>query len=152
MLKAIEHADLCLLAPGSLFTSVLAASAAPDVASALAHTAARVVWICNLKPDAIETAGMRASDHLGALRRHGVRVDAALYDPRAELHFDAAELAGERVEALGILQRDSRLIDFLMEDIASYSDEQVGAAVRELLAEPNKAGVRQTGSETMATT
>lgn len=33
---------------------------------------------------------------------------------------------------LGILQRDSRLIDFLMEDIASYSDDQVGAAVREL--------------------
>src|ERR1700733_8182677 len=33
---------------------------------------------------------------------------------------------------LGILQRDSRLIDFLMEDIGGYSDEQVGAAVRNL--------------------
>ena len=33
---------------------------------------------------------------------------------------------------LTILQRDSRLVDFLMEDIASYSDDQVGAAVREL--------------------
>jgi len=36
------------------------------------------------------------------------------------------------LQILGILQRDSRLIDFLMEDIASYSDDQVGAAVREL--------------------
>jgi Domain of unknown function (DUF2760) len=36
------------------------------------------------------------------------------------------------VQILGILQRDSRLIDFLMEDISSYSDEQVGAAVRSL--------------------
>jgi hypothetical protein len=36
------------------------------------------------------------------------------------------------LQLLGILQRDSRLIDFLMEDIASYSDDQVGAAVREL--------------------
>ena len=36
------------------------------------------------------------------------------------------------LQILGILQRDSRLIDFLMEDIASYTDEQVGAAVREL--------------------
>ena len=34
------------------------------------------------------------------------------------------------VQILGILQRDSRIIDFLMEDIASYSDEQVSAAVR----------------------
>jgi hypothetical protein len=31
---------------------------------------------------------------------------------------------------LGILQRDARLVDFLMEDIAAYSDEQIGAAVR----------------------
>jgi len=36
------------------------------------------------------------------------------------------------LQILGILQRDSRLIDFLMEDISAYSDEQVGAAVRTL--------------------
>lgn len=36
------------------------------------------------------------------------------------------------VQILGILQRDARLIDFLMEDIASYSDDQVGAAVRSM--------------------
>jgi hypothetical protein len=36
------------------------------------------------------------------------------------------------LQMLGILQRDSRLVDFLMEDIKSYSDDQVGAAVREL--------------------
>ena len=36
------------------------------------------------------------------------------------------------LQMLAILQRDSRLIDFLMEDITSYADEQIGAAVREL--------------------
>ncbi len=36
------------------------------------------------------------------------------------------------VQILGILQRDARLIDFLMEDIGPYSDEQVGAAVRDI--------------------
>jgi hypothetical protein len=36
------------------------------------------------------------------------------------------------LQILGILQRDSRLLDFLMEDLASYSDDQIGAAVREL--------------------
>jgi hypothetical protein len=36
------------------------------------------------------------------------------------------------LQILAILQRDSRLVDFLMEDIASYSDDQVGAAVREM--------------------
>jgi hypothetical protein len=36
------------------------------------------------------------------------------------------------LQMLSILQRDARLIDFLMEDIAGYEDEQVGAAVRSL--------------------
>jgi hypothetical protein len=36
------------------------------------------------------------------------------------------------LQILTILQRDSRVVDFLMEDIASYSDDQVGAAVRDL--------------------
>ncbi|MDQ6664650.1 MAG: DUF2760 domain-containing protein [Acidobacteriota bacterium] len=36
------------------------------------------------------------------------------------------------LQILGILQRDARLIDFLMEDIGGYSDEQVGTAVRAL--------------------
>jgi hypothetical protein len=36
------------------------------------------------------------------------------------------------LQMLGILQRDARLIDFLMEDISAYSDDQVGAAVRTL--------------------
>ena len=36
------------------------------------------------------------------------------------------------LQILGILQRDARLVDFLMEDISGYSDDQIGAAVREL--------------------
>lgn len=36
------------------------------------------------------------------------------------------------LQMLSLLQRDSRLIDFLMEDISSYSDDQVGAAVRSM--------------------
>ena len=36
------------------------------------------------------------------------------------------------VQILAILQRDARLVDFLMEDISGYADEQVGAAVRDV--------------------
>ena len=36
------------------------------------------------------------------------------------------------LQLLAILQRDARLIDFLMEDIAGYADDQVGAAVRSI--------------------
>ena len=37
-------------------------------------------------------------------------------------------------QMLALLQRDGRLIDFLMEDIAPYRDEQIGAAVRSVHA------------------
>ncbi len=46
------------------------------------------------------------------------------------------------LQMLTILQRDARLIDFLMEDIAGYSDEQVGAAVRSLHEQCRKALLR----------
>ena len=36
------------------------------------------------------------------------------------------------LQLLAILQRDSRLLDFLMEDIAAFEDDQIGAAVRSL--------------------
>lgn len=43
------------------------------------------------------------------------------------------------VQILGILQRESRLVDFLMEDIAPYTDEQIGAAVRDVQAQAKTA-------------
>ena len=44
----------------------------------------------------------------------------------------AARPADGALQILAILQRDSRLIDFIMEDVSAYSDEQIGAAVRSL--------------------
>ena len=40
--------------------------------------------------------------------------------------------------ALSILQRDSRLVDFLMEDISAYSDDQIGSAVRDVQSQARK--------------
>src|SRR4051794_21807074 len=36
------------------------------------------------------------------------------------------------LQLLGILQRDARILDFYMEDVDGYSDEQVGAAARDV--------------------
>ena len=44
----------------------------------------------------------------------------------------AIKVSDGALQILSILQRDARLIDFIMEDISSYSDDQVGAAVRGL--------------------
>jgi hypothetical protein len=44
----------------------------------------------------------------------------------------ALKPADGALQILGILQRDGRLVDFLMEDISGASDDQIGAAVRSL--------------------
>src|SRR5436305_9574575 len=62
---------------------------------------------------------------LGLYRRTSPR-PAAAPTPVGSSASDGA------LQILAIMQRDSRLIDFLMEDIAAYSDDQVGAAVRSL--------------------
>jgi hypothetical protein len=38
------------------------------------------------------------------------------------------------LQLLGIFQRDGRILDFFMEDIAAYSDDQIGAAARDVHA------------------
>ncbi len=63
-----------------------------------------------------------AMTRLGLTRR-GAKPQAATATPRVS---DGA------LQMLSILQRDSRLVDFLMEDITAYADDQVGAAVRGL--------------------
>ena len=44
----------------------------------------------------------------------------------------AARAADGAVQMLALLQRDGRLVDFLIEDISAFSDSQVGATLRGL--------------------
>ena len=60
------------------------------------------------------------------------KASAATASAKAPAPPPAAKTSDGALQILGILQRDSRLVDFLTEDITGYSDDQVGAAVREL--------------------
>jgi uncharacterized cofD-like protein len=77
---AVGAADQVVIGPGSLFTSVLAAAAVPEIAAALAATAALRVFVCNLHPQIPETAGYDVGRHVDALADHGVEVDVVLCD------------------------------------------------------------------------
>lgn len=69
-LDAIRDADLVVLGPGSLYTSVLPVLLVPDVQAALRDTAATCVYICNVATQAGETAGYDLADHVEALIGH----------------------------------------------------------------------------------
>jgi uncharacterized cofD-like protein len=89
VLEAIAHADLILLGPGSLYTSVLPNLLVPGVADAVRRARAPVVHVVNVMTQPGETDGYRASDHVRAVLEHaGPVVRAALVNtqtPRNEL-------------------------------------------------------------------
>jgi uncharacterized cofD-like protein len=77
---ALVAADLVVLGPGSLFTSIIAALLVPGIAQALARTAARTVLVANLLTQQGETAEFDAKAHVDALLDHvpGLRLDAVV--------------------------------------------------------------------------
>jgi len=95
---ALRSADQVVLAPGSLFTSLLAVLAVPELRDALAQAAGRVVQVGNVCPD-VESAGLRAAEHVAAVLAHGGRVDTYLAprDGRVPLDGHAVEALGTRV-------------------------------------------------------
>jgi uncharacterized cofD-like protein len=72
-LDAIKHADLILLGPGSLYTSILPNLLIPQIALAMAHSKAPRVYIANLMTQPGETSGYALADHLRAIERHTPR-------------------------------------------------------------------------------
>ena len=69
-LKAIFRADLIVLGPGSLYTSILPNLLVADLAEALAHSRTRVVYVCNLATQPGETDGFSVADHVEAILKH----------------------------------------------------------------------------------
>jgi uncharacterized cofD-like protein len=85
---AIRAADQVVLAPGSLFTSVLPVLVVPEIRDAVVATAGQVVQVGNLAPQVPETEGLDGVDHLRAVLEHGARVDVLLLSHGARLTAD----------------------------------------------------------------
>ncbi|MDE3065061.1 MAG: YvcK family protein [Acidobacteriota bacterium] len=96
--EAIERADLVLIGPGSLYTSVLAACVIPGILQALAGTRARTVHVANLRPQVPETAGSTLEDHVEALARHGVAPEVVLVDERSPYAQDPCSVEVTRAD------------------------------------------------------
>lgn len=81
-LEAIAAADQLVLGPGSLFTSVLAVVAVPELRQALTEASAPLVYVCNLHATE-ETEGFDVAAHVDALAAHGLDPDVVLADTAA---------------------------------------------------------------------
>lgn len=82
VVAAIGQADLIVLGPGSLYSSVLA-PLVPAVVAALAERTGKLVYVANLVPEVGETDGYVVDDHIDAVISHGVEPDVVLADQQS---------------------------------------------------------------------
>ncbi len=69
-LQAILNADLILVGPGSLFTSILPNLLVPDIAEALRSSRAMKFYICNVATQPGETNDFTCGDHVHTIEKH----------------------------------------------------------------------------------
>ena len=69
-LQAIREADLILMGPGSLYTSVIPNLLVEGVVEAICRSEALKIYVCNIMTQEGETEGYTASDHIRALFNH----------------------------------------------------------------------------------
>ena len=72
-LDVIASADLIVLGPGSLFTSIIPNLLVPGVVESISESNAIVVFVCSLADMQGETRGMGVVDHYQALLDHGMK-------------------------------------------------------------------------------
>lgn len=148
-LEAIRQADVILLGPGSLYTSVIPNLLVDGISDAIRNSGAMKIYVCNIMTQDGETEGMTASDHIAALLKHGGAglVDLCLCNSEpvsrrllerysredAEpMVVDQPEIERQGVKVITCPLLDSQL------DYARHSGVKVAEAVVELYREQAK--------------
>ncbi len=67
---ALKEADLVIIGPGSLYTSIVPNLLIPGIAQAVAQSWALKVYVCNVAEEPRQTEGYSVQDHLDVVRRY----------------------------------------------------------------------------------
>ncbi len=140
-LEAIRSADVVVIGPGSLYTSLIPNFLVSGISEAVASSSARRVYVCNVANMRGETGGLDAADHVAALIDHGLggvldvvlvhdacAPGAALCDDVAGVEAVVADRAViDRIEALGV-----RVVSALLADSADPVRHSRAALLRTL--------------------
>ena len=68
--EAIEGAQLIVIGPGSLYTSIMPNLLVTGISKAVREAAAAKIYVCNVATEKGETEGYSVADHLEALQKH----------------------------------------------------------------------------------
>jgi uncharacterized cofD-like protein len=118
--QAIREADIVVVGPGSLYTSVLPNLLVRDIARALAAAPAYKLFVCNVATEPGETDRYAAEDFLAALERH---VDCRLFDAvLANTRLNAAHPPHWHSDVVASAWNDTHGIDVITADVVDEND------------------------------
>ncbi len=138
-LEAIAAADLIVMGPGSLYTSLLPSLLIPDIREALTLAAAPRVYVCNVATQEGETEGYDLADHVEALLAHvgGDLVDVVLADgsPGAEPDAEHGRPVRLRWPPVGAARRPRLVLDDVVasEEPHNHDPELLATALLKIL-------------------
>ncbi|MEN9920427.1 MAG: hypothetical protein RL538_320 [Candidatus Parcubacteria bacterium] len=89
--EVLLGADLIVLGPGDLYTSVLANCVIDGVADAIRHSSAKVVYVCNLMTKAGQTSGMGVAEHVAEIATYIQRAPDVVLVNTEQLPADLLE-------------------------------------------------------------
>ena len=102
LLTAIGQADMIVLGPGSLYTSILPALLVPGIAQAVRESQAPLVYVAPIMSEPGETDGMSLRDHDAAILAHLGRAPDVLLLNSSPVPLDVRDrYAGEGAQILG---------------------------------------------------
>lgn len=148
-LEAIRQADIILLGPGSLYTSVIPNLLVDGISDAIRNSRAMKIHICNIMTQDGETEEMTASDHVAALLKHGGAglvdlclcnsepVSRRLLERYSREDAEPMVVDSEELEKLGVKVVSAPLLDTQL-DYARHSGVKVAEAVVEIYREQAK--------------
>lgn len=70
VISAIKDAELIILGPGSLYTSVVPNLLISEISNEIAKSTAKKIYVCNIMTQPGETDGYSVTDHVNALMQH----------------------------------------------------------------------------------
>lgn len=128
-IEAIENADLIVISPGSLYTSILSNLIIPHIGDAIRNTKGKVVYVCNVMTQAGETTGYTASDHVQAINDHigSGCVDSIVLHNQSIRHAISDVYAIKHAEPViyDIDQLEKLELEIIRENIIDYTETTV---------------------------
>ena len=141
VIQAIRDAELIILGPGSLYTSVIPNLLVKEISEEIIKSKAKKIYVCNIMTQPGETDNYTVSDHLKALIQHAgsnkivdaVLVNDYLPDNLAGKYQEAGsypvKLDVPEVKKLGIKIFAKKLIQDSKEGLVRHSSTRVARAV-----------------------